>query len=412
MAKDRKSGLFYGYVIALAGFLIMVVMWGAQYSYGVFFKPLSAEFGWTRAATSGAYSLFFILHGLLSIVTGKLNDRFGSRIVMTACGFLMGLGYLLMSRIGAIWQLYLVYGVILAGAMSGGYVPLVSTVARWFVKRRGMVTGIVVAGVGFGTAVMPPLATWLVSSYGWQLSYLLIGCTSLVLIILAAQLLKREPGQMGLLPYGVNEAEIKISISEAQKGFSFKEATCTIQFWMLVAMFICFGFYNQSIIVHLVPHATDLGISPIIAANMLSILGISSIAGRLIMGSAGDRVGNRRILIACFALMLIALLWLQTTKEVWMFSLFAAVFGFGYGGFVSLQSPLVADVFGLRSHGIILGFGTFSNAIGGGIGPIVAGRIFDITGNYQYAFLICAALSIIPLVLILLLRPTRWQTAS
>jgi len=193
MAENRKPGFFYGYIVVVAAFLIVTIMWGAAYSFGVFFKPLLEEFGWTRAMTSGAFSLSLILTGLLSVVAGKMTDRFGPQIVMTVCGLFLGSGYLLVSQVSAIWQLYLFYGVIMGAGMGGSFVPLASTVARWFVKKRGMMTGIAASGIGMGILIMPPLANWLISSYGWRTSYMVVGVTALVLIIVAAQFLKRDP---------------------------------------------------------------------------------------------------------------------------------------------------------------------------------------------------------------------------
>jgi len=127
---SKKTKFFYGYIIVLAGFFIMFIM-SASYSFGVFFKPLLAEFGWTRAVISGVYSLSFLLSGVVGIVMGRLNDRFGPRILVTASGFFLGLGYLLISQTSAIWHLYLFYGVVIGIGMSSCIVPLVSTVARW-----------------------------------------------------------------------------------------------------------------------------------------------------------------------------------------------------------------------------------------------------------------------------------------
>ncbi len=404
MTKNRAPKLFYGYIIALAAFLIMVVTWGAFYCFGVFFKPVLIEFGWTRAATSGAYSLAFVLSGFLGIFAGRLSDRLGPRIVVTGCGLFLGSGYLLMSQISTIWQLYLFYGVIVGIGLSGAYVSTVPAVSRWFVKRRGLMTGIVIAGIGAGTMVMPPLANWLISSYGWRVSYNIIGIIVLVLIILAAQFLKRDPSQLGLSPYGEGEAE-QGSLNLEARGFSLQRAIHTRQFWMLCAMFLCFGVSVQAIMVHIVIHATELEISAASAANILAIIGGVSIAGRIIMGSAGDRIGNKLAITVCFILMSVALLWLLVTKELWMFYLFAVVFGFAYGGWAALISLMVAELFGLSSLGVILGAVTFGVASGEAIGPTLAGRIFDITSSYQPAFLICAGLSIIAIILAVFLKP-------
>lgn len=405
MVENVKPKFFYGYIIVLAAFFILVILHGTMYTFGVFFKPLLTEFGWTRAETSVAYSLYMVVHGLLFIVTGRLNDKLGPRIVMTVCGLFFGFGFLLMSQVSAIWQLYLFYGVIIGIGLSGGFVPLTSTVARWFVKRRGLMTGIVVSGIGLGTMIMPPVANWLISSYGWRISYIVVGSIALVLVVLAAQFLRRDPTRMGQLPYGVDEVKEE-GLTLEVGGFSLREAIRTRQFWTLCAVFLGFGFCLQVIMVHIVPHAIDMGISPAIAASILTVIGGLGIVGRVIMGGGGDRIGNKLALIISFFLMAIALSLVVIAKELWMLYLFAAILGFGYGGLVAVYSPLVADLFGLRAHGTIFGVVASSATMGGAIGPLLAGYIFDITGSYHLAFLICVIIGVIAFILTILLRPT------
>ena len=403
MTEDKGPRFFYGYIIVAVVLFIMAVVWGAIYTFGIFLKPVSAEFGWSRAAISGAYSLFMVVHGLLYIITGRLNDRFGPRLVMTGCGIFIGLGYLLMSQISGIWQLYLFYGVIIGIGMSGGFVPLTSTIARWFVSRRGLMTGIALSGGGVGTLIMPPIANWLITNYGWHTSYIVIGGIALVSVILAAQLLRRDPSQKGLVAYGVEEAEV--GNLDSERGFSLQEAIHTRQFWMFGAAFFCFGFYLHTIMVHIAPHAIEFGISTTIAASLLSVIGGVGIAGRIALGGTGDRIGNRLVAIVCFFVMFVALSCLVVAREAWAFYLIVAVFGFAYGGFDALISPIVAELFGLSSHGVILGSLAVGATIGGAIGPVLAGRIFDVTGSYNLAFLICAVTSIVALALVLLLTP-------
>ena len=369
-----------------------------------FFKPLLTELGWTRATTSGAYSLFMLLHGALYIITGRLNDKYGPRIVIIVCSLFLGLGYLLMSQVNTIWQLYLFYGVLVGIGMTGN-VPLLSTISRWFVKRRGLMTGIALSSVGIGTMIMPPLLTWLISTNGWRNSYIIVGIIVLVLVILAAQFLRRDPSQMGQLPDGANEVTIESSNLEAG-GFSLQEAIHTKHFWMLGAMFFCGAFCLQSIMVHITPHATDLRISAASAASILAIIGGLSIVGRIIIGSAGDRMGSKTAFIITFVMMSVSLFWLVTAKEIRALCLFAVVFGIAYGGFIVLFSPSVAELFGLNSHGVILGIITFVGTIGGAIGPVLAGGIFDATDSYTLAFVGCGIISTIGLILTLLLRST------
>ncbi len=406
MTTKKRLKLFYGQIVVVATLLIMAVIWGMFYTFGVFFESLLAEFGWTRALISGAFSLSFLLFGFLSIISGRLADRHGPRKVMTVSGLVLGMGYLLMSQINAVWQLYLFYGVIIGVGMSGGLAPLTSTVARWFVKRRGMMTGIVVSGIGVGVVIMPPAAVRLISSYGWRHSYIIVGIIALVLIILAAQFLKRDPRQVGQLAYGEDRLEGK-GLDLQDSGFSLQGAIHTRQFWTLGITFLCFGLLMQTIMVHIASHATSLGILAADAANILAIIGGISVAGRIIMGIVADRTGSKLAFIIIFVLMAIALFWLQSARELWMLYLFAIVFGFGYGGESPLRPLIIAELFGLRAHGVIHGAFLIGLTIGGAIGPVMAGKIFDVTNSYQLAFLFSAILAIISLVVVSLLKPTR-----
>jgi MFS family permease len=392
--------------VVAAAFFIMVLMLGVFTSFGVFFKPMLTDLVWTRAETSGAISLSWIVQGLLAIVVGVVNDRLGPRIVITICGSIFGLGCLLMSQVSNLWQLYLFYGVIVGIGMSGTFVPLTSTVARWFVKRRGMMTGIVLAGMGIGGLIVPLVAAWLISLYEWRMSYIILGSTALVLVVLLAQLLRRDPAQVGQMPYGENEGEGQ-GLKFETKAFSLKEAVSTRQFWLVSSMVFCLGFCLYVILVHIAPHATDLGFSAATAANILATIGGVGVIGRVVLGGAGDRIGNRQVFIIGFVLMAAALFWLLPATEAWALYLFAAVFGFAAGGCVISESPLVAELFGLRAHGLILGVSTFGFCIGAAVGPFVAGYIFDVAASYHVAFVVCAVISVIALILTVLLTPTK-----
>jgi len=403
---STKPAFFYGYVVALAASFTLMLMFGTLYSFGVFFQPLSNEFGWTKAATAGAFSFRMLLSTFLGITMGRLNDKFGPRRLLTVGGLFLGLGYLLMSQVNTIWQFYLFYGLLVAIGMSSGYIPLISTATRWFIKRRGLMTGLVVSGIGLGTLITPPIANWLISNHGWRNSYLVIGSVALLLIVLAAQLLRRDPSQVGQLPYGEGEVR-KESQKLTFRDFTFSEAIRTRELWILSAMYFCFALPQSVVIVHIFNHATELEVATASAANILALVGGSSIAGRILMGGTADRIGNRPALIIAFILMSASLFWLQVAKETWSLYLFAVTFGFAYGGFVALESPTVAQLFGLGSHGMIFGIIDFMATIGGAIGPVLAGHIFDISGSYSQAFLICAGLGVIGLIITWCLRPTK-----
>ena len=233
--KEGKSS--YSYVIAGACFCIQAIGIGTHISFGVFFNPLMSEFGWSRALISGTSSVAFLFMGLLGIYVGRLNDRIGPRKMMTITGLFFGFGLLLMSRLDSIWQLYLFYGVIVGTGMSGSFVPLMSTVARWFLERRSIMTGIVLAGIGVGALLAPPVANQLISIYDWRVSYIILGSIVLLVVVLAAQLIKRDPAQMGQVPYGENEGGEQGSKSLTE-GFSLREAALTKQFWLVLGMFL------------------------------------------------------------------------------------------------------------------------------------------------------------------------------
>ncbi len=404
-SHNNQPRFFYGYIVVGAAFLILMVSFGVNNAFGVFFNPILTDFGWTRAMTSGAFSLSWIVQGVLGIIMGGLNDKFGPRLVMTICGLLMGAGFLLMSQVNAIWQIYLFYGIIIGTGLSGVMVSQVSTIAKWFVKRRSMVTGIVMNGIGIGILITPPIANQLISTYDWRVSYMILGSIVLATVVLAAQFLRRDPSQVGQNPYGYDKIE-NLQQQLTTSAYSLKQAVNTKQFWVVFVIFFSFGFSRHSIMVHLVAHSIGLGISAARAAYSLAIIGGGSIVGRLLFGSAADRIGIKRVFIICYILMSLALILLLPATEEWQFYLFAALFGLAWGS-SSAESPIVAWLFGLRSHGLIFGVIGLGFTIGAAIGPFITGYIYDITNSYTMAFVICTALSVIGLIASASISPTK-----
>lgn len=403
-AADAGGRPFYGYTVAAAAAFIMVLVFSVHYSFGVFFLPLLNEFGWTRAMTAGAFSLVWIAQGLLAIVMGGLNDRLGPRLVLTICGVLIGSGYLLMSQVSAIWHLYLFYGVVVGAGLGGTFVPLTSTTARWFVARRGVMTGIVTAGVGVGALIGPPATSSLIAGYDWRISYLILGTIVLIGVTAAAQLLRRDPAQVGAVPYGAGELR-QTTVKLPAQGLSLREALRTRQFWIMAVAFLCYGFSLSAILLHLAPHAAGLGVSAASAANLIAMIGAASVVGKVWLGSAADRIGNKNVYLIGFALLAASLFALVPLTELWTLHLFSIAFGLAYGGLAAAHSPLVAWLFGIRQHGLIFGVSFNGWTIGCALGPIFAGYVFDATGSYQIAFLVCGTLSVIGLLLTTRLTP-------
>ncbi len=266
-------------------------------------------------------------------------------------------------------------------------------------------TGIAVTGIGVGQLIMPPAVSWLISNYGWRTSYMVTGITVLILIVLTAQFLRRDPSQIGQLPYGRNELEEKIDLQNA--GFPLKETVRKRQFWLFTVAGFLVALSVGSVMVHIVVHAIGLEISTANAVIILAVIGGTSIAGRVVMGVTSDRIGTKRALIICFTLISAAFFWILIARELWMLYLFAVIFGFSHSGIHGLVSPTVAELFGLRSHGVIFGCVMLGLTLGIATGPVVTGYIFDITSSYQLAFLILAILNVIGLVLVSCLKPVR-----
>ena len=400
------TGPFYGFVIAGLAAAIMILVFSVHYSFGIFFKPVLNEFGWTRALTAGAFSLVWIFQGLLAAVTGGLNDRMGPRLVLTMAGLLLGAGYLLMSQIGSLWQLYLVYGVIIGSGLGATFVPLTSTTARWFVAKRGLMTGIVAAGVGVGAFIGPPIANQLIAAHDWRVWYALFGVVILIGVVAAAQFLRRDPSDEGQHPYGYVPAATEAP-RPAAIGVDLGKALGTGQFWLLALVFFCYGFPLSAILLHLAPHATDIGISAATGANILATLGGASVVGKVAMGRACDAIGTKNVYLISFALMTASLAALTELQAVWLFFAFASVFGFAYGGLATAHSPLVAWMFGMRQHGLMFGVLFNGWTIGCAVGPLAAGYLYDRAHSYQTAFVICTGLALAGLLLTAMLKPSH-----
>ena len=410
MSTIKKPTFFYGYTIIIAGFFIQAVVWGISNSFGVFFDPLINEFGWSRATISGAASLGFLVHGSSSIVLGNLNDRFGPRLIMSGCGILLGMGFLLMATINSPWQLYMFYGLIAAAGLGGIDVIPLSTVSRWFKEKRGMMSGLIKVGTGVGMFVMPFFINWLINNYGWRTSFLVLGFIITSSVVFLAQFLVRDPIQKAqFIDNGIGHAS---KTNESEEGLDFKKAIRTRQLWTICIVYFIILFCVYTVLMHIVQHAIDLDIPSTVAAGILSTIGGVSITGRFLMGGASDKIGEKPALLICLLCLFLALCLLQKVQTLWMFYLFAAVYGFAHGGFFSLVSPLIAKFFGTKSHGLLFGIVIFSSTIGGAIGPFMAGYIFDITTSYKMVFLILAILCTIAIGLTASLKPLIQKKSS
>jgi len=390
-----------------ASFLLQAIGWGAYNSFGVFFNPLMNEYGWSRAGISGAVSVSLCMYGLASILLGRLNDRVGPRLITTISGIFLGVGYLLMSGLTSLWQLYLLYSLLVGIGLSGTDVVLLSTIARWFVRLRGRMSGVLKVGTGVGMLVMPLFTNWLITAFGWRTAFFVVGIVVLILFSGLSQLLVRDPARRGLRPDG--DGRVAAHIGPAgETGLALRQALKSLQLWLICIAYFLVLICVFTVLLHIVPHAIDLGIPRSWATRLLATIGGLSIAGRFIMGFSSDRIGNKWALAICYGFMCVSLGWLLLADRLWMLFVFAVVYGFAHGGFFTLMSPLTAEFFGTVSHGTIFGMIIFASTIGGAIGPLLAGYVFDLTGSYRLVLLGLPLISSVGLGATLMLRsPAR-----
>ena len=396
----------YGYIIFTACFTIQAVGIGSYVAYGVFFNALMTEFQWSRATISGASSLALFMMGFVGMLIGRLNDRYGPRQLMSATSLFFGAGLILMSQLNSVLQLYIFYGVLLGIGLSSIDVIALTTIARWFSLRRGAMTGLVKVGTGAGQFTIPLIASFLIGVVGWRQTYLIIGLVASCILFGVAQILKRDP--YDYQPISKTETLPSQQASTYETGsLSFEKTRKTYQFWNLCIVNFLVVFCLMSIIIHIVPHARDIGLSAHQAAGALSTIGGVSMIGRFVSGLAIDRYGSRTIMGACLLLLIISLLWLQIAHSLWMLFLFACVYGLAHGGIYTAISPILAEVFGIKAHGTILGIVVCFGTTGGAIGPIFTGQLFDMTGSYTTAFWTFIITSTCSLAILSLLKPIK-----
>ncbi|HUN58388.1 MAG TPA: MFS transporter [Candidatus Binataceae bacterium] len=415
-ARIATPRFFYGWVVVICAFTILCVAYGIQFSFGVFMPFISADTGWNRASLSLPFSLYVFVYSALGMVSGRLTDRFGPRIVLISGGCLLGAGLMLVSRSYLLWQLYLALGLIAAAGMSAAYVPCNATVVRWFMRKRGLALSIASSGASFGTFIFPPITTGLIAVYGWRGAYLILGLLVISAVGACAAFIVRDPENMGLLPDGgspsdpqSDEASIKFSAAD---NWTLHEAKRTTTFWLLNIIFTLTWLVAFMPMVHIVPFAVDLGISHFRAAMSISVIGFAGFAGRLSIGAISDRIGRVPALGGCLMLQALAFTGFTFSTGLALLYPAAALFGFSYGGVTALFPALIGDFFGRIAVGAIVGFIFAVAGSPAAFGPLIAGYIYDLRHSYSLAFELSAALNLIAFALVFRLKkPQRTATA-
>jgi MFS transporter, OFA family, oxalate/formate antiporter len=394
--------VFYGWFVVLGAFAVTFVGFGSAYTFSAFLHSLQTDFTASRGSVSLVFSLAGFLYFALGIISGPLADRWGARLLSTLGMVFIGVGLCAASLARTLGQVYVAYGLGVGLGVGCSYVPALGAVQRWFVKRRGFASGLAVSGIGVGTLVMPPLASFCIGALGWRHAYLVLGLIAAVIGVGAALLIENDPRDRGLAPDG--EALQSGAGAELPAGFSVREAMRSRRFISLyAACLICsFGIFVP--FVHLIPYALDHGVPQASAVLLLGAVGVGSTAGRFFLGGLADGLGRERALVLMFVGMAGALLIWMFSTAFWGMTAFALVYGVFYGGFVAVLPALVMDYFGGRNVGSIIGVLYTSIAAGTLIGPSAAGFAFDVSHSYTLPILAAVCGNLIAAVIVVSAR--------
>ena len=368
--------------------LTLALAYGVWYSYSVVLVALLKEFGWSRSVLAGAFSVFTLVHGAVNPVVGALCDRLRPMRLMAAGGVALGLALWANSAIAAPWHLYLSFGVFTAIAVAAaGWVPALVQVQRDFQDKLGLALGIVSSGVGVGMLLVVPLAQLLIDAYGWRTAFRVLGVICVLWIVPSSLYLHLrspvrrpapEPAAATTKPLPV------ITLAQAMRG---------APFWLMLAAFFFGNLCSQTLHVHQVAYLVDQGVSALVAASVVGVIGISSIVGKTGGGWLSDRMEREVVYVAGIAIMLaavVALVALAGAPAAWAIYGYAVLLGVGYSATASLTPAMVSDRFGGPHFGTIVGVGLMGAAVGSALGPWMAGLLFDRTGSYMLAFAIAA----------------------
>jgi MFS family permease len=388
----------------------MLAVSGVRASFGVFIKPIEAEFGWSRGALSGVAALSLLLLGASGPFVGRLADRWAPRRVVAAAVLVVASGMIASAFVQELWQIFVTVGLLVSIGSGGLQVSVSSTlVSRWFEKGRGLALGITAAGLSAGQLLIIPLATALMLWLGWRGSYFWLGLGLLIVVLPLGVLFVRDsPEAHGLRPYGATGAvqtAAEARAAEARGRVPVTEAARSPQFWLLMGSFFVCGYTTFGVVLtHFVPHALEHNFTQLQASSALGVMGAMNVLGTIGSGWFCDRFGRRGPLATYYFVRGLSLLFLLYVWDAPSLYVWAAIFGLNYISTVPPTTALTATIFGRYSVGELSGWIYFSHQVGASLGALLAGWIFEWTGSYGSAFVSGAVLAFIAAALVLAIR--------
>ena len=414
-AMLNKEKIFWGWYIVAGAFFVMAVNYGTRYCFGVFVKPLSEEYGWSRSVISLAATINMLVYSIGAIFVGRMLDRIAPRWIMTIGAIIAAAGYILTGFINTPLSLYITYGLLVGlGATGMGVVVCSSSVGKWFIKMRGLALGIATMGISFGTMTLTPLAGYLGKYFSWRIGLLILGFITFIVGIVISQTLMRktQPEAYGMLPDGdkttlSHQAPSIPTFTKVSTIALFKD----LRFWTIAISHGLTVMVIMSVFVHQVAYAVDNNIGSIAAATSLAAVSVSGFFGQFFFGWLSDRLRDPKYAYFLGILfLLIGMIMLLNAHSVSSLYFYAVIYGFGYGCLAPILPILAADRFGRHTLGSIYGLLTFFIGVGGSIGPILGGVIYDKFGSYRHLWEINIVILVLMCAVILTLKKGKQQT--
>ncbi|MBI3991653.1 MAG: MFS transporter [Candidatus Lambdaproteobacteria bacterium] len=358
--------------------VILGTGFGSMLSVTVFLQPLEAEFGWVRGQTSFAYLVANLMAGTCGIFTGVLVDRISPRPVVAGGAVLMGVSFLLLAQLRSLAGLYVYYGLFLGGlSLSAFLTPLLTLIGFWFQRNRGLAISLTMTGQGVGAAVVPYLSRYMIEHVGWRSAYLLLAVLAWGLLVPLSLLLRDPPGLAAAR--AASRAAVGPAAGRAPVS---PRLLVTLLSVAILGCCVCMAMP----LVHVVPLAIGLGIPGQAAASILSVLMISAVVGRVLLGKLSDRIGGLGVLLLSSGLQTVSIFWFTQFPDLSLLYVFAAVFGFGYGGVLPCYPVVVRELIPAHLAGRSVGLVMFSGYIAMGLGGYLGGVLFDLSGDYRLSF--------------------------
>jgi MFS transporter, OFA family, oxalate/formate antiporter len=394
------------WVVAAAG-VVMQIALGAVYAWSVFRKPLAEDYDASVAAVNTTFSITILSLGFAAFAGGLWMAKVGPRKVALTAGVLYGLGVFLASFAdGSLTLLYLTYGLLGGIGIGLGYIVPIATLVKWFPDRRGFITGVAVAGFGGGALVTAPLARLLVRDVGLFETFAILGVVYFVMVTGAALLLRNPPE--GWKPEGWQAPAQDAAPAKGSSGrdFELRGALSRWQWYALWAILFLNVTAGIALISEAAPMAQEIaGVSPVVAAGVVSIISVGNAIGRFLWAWLSDRIGRKWVFVTMFVLQAALFVLLAQVNAYVAFAVIAFLIVSMYGGGFGTMPAFAADYFGAKNVGKIYGLMLTAWGLGGVLGPLLISTVVDSTGEYTTALYILAGMLLVSTVLPAIVRP-------